>query len=357
MSVQHSSNQQSRERRVPPSDRGPLTLTSISQDLFFSPMLAIHEAIASRRAAGREMLHLGFGVISFSPHSLLKAARAETASHAGDAPVAGNLALRQAITSYLTSKCLVPFMSDRIMVGPERNALLYTLLQMPDGDVLLPLSSWFSYAPLAHLARKYIIGVQTDPRDHRRLSPDGLFWAMNQVYQEGTHLRTLLVRSPHRPTGSMFDQATLEALVCWARNNGITRISDDIDGVQHRFLRAEPQGSVGWDVQCTSAVFHCFPSIHSLTLILYYTCRTPLICFFQRQTHRKKKLNDQKKARQRAEGSLSCTNPGKRGGRIFSATKASRLERFLRSTAPKHLASVWLRTGERIGTLLEARLG
>ncbi|MBO0779841.1 MAG: aminotransferase class I/II-fold pyridoxal phosphate-dependent enzyme [Ktedonobacteraceae bacterium] len=228
MNMQYSSKQQLREQLVRTSGQAPLTLTPTSQSIMTSPTLAIHEAVASRRAAGHDTLHLGFGEASFPLHPLLKTALAEAAPHTGYAPVAGIPALRQAIAAYLTSKRQIPFTSDQIIVGPGSKALLFTLLQVLDGDILLPLPSWVSYAPMAHLAGKRVIGVQADPHDHHRLNPDRLSQAVSQARQEGAHPRILLVNSPHNPTGSMFDHATLEALACWARDNGITLISDEI---------------------------------------------------------------------------------------------------------------------------------
>src|SRR5258707_13472786 len=80
----------------------PLRLVSTAQTLPASATLATNEAVAKRRAAGRETIHLGFGEASFPLHPLLKTALAEAATHTGYAPVLGIPALCQAIAVYPT---------------------------------------------------------------------------------------------------------------------------------------------------------------------------------------------------------------------------------------------------------------
>src|SRR5437868_8907437 len=96
----------------------PLGLASSAQTLPASATLAMNEAVAKRRAAGRETIHLGFGEASFPLHPLLKAALAEAARYTGYAPVLGISALRQAIADYLTRKRGLTLSSEQVAVAP-----------------------------------------------------------------------------------------------------------------------------------------------------------------------------------------------------------------------------------------------
>jgi aspartate/methionine/tyrosine aminotransferase len=205
-----------------------LSLTSTAQNLSTSATLAMNEAVAKRRAAGRETIHLGFGEAAFPLHPLLKTALAEAATCTSYAPVFGIPALRQAIAAYLTRTRGVPYCADQIVVGPGSKALLYALVQILEGDILLPIPSWVSYAPMAHLASRRVIGVQTEPDDQHRLTPQALSQAMTQARQDGANPRILLVNTPSNPTGSMFERTDVEALALWAREAGVTLISDEI---------------------------------------------------------------------------------------------------------------------------------
>lgn len=222
----YTSNEQA-ETPLAPSV-APLRLAAMTQQFAPSATLAMNEAVAQRRAAGRATIHLGFGEATFPLHPLLQSALTDAANHTGYAPVAGIPALRQAIAEYLSRTRGLNYGSDNIIVAPGSKPLLYTLLHILEGDVLLPVPSWVSYAPQARLAGRRVIDVATDPRDSHRLTPQALSEALITARKEGANPRILIVNSPSNPTGSMFEKADVEAFTAWARNEGITVISDEI---------------------------------------------------------------------------------------------------------------------------------
>ncbi len=228
MNPVHSSDAKGYQEPSHTLTHAPLRLAPAAQAFATSATLAMNEAVAKRRSTGRETIHLGFGEAAFPLHPLLNTALAEAAKHTGYAPVLGIPALRQAIAAYLARKRGVTFSSDQIVVGPGSKPLLYALLQVLEGDLLLPVPSWVSYAPQARLAGKRVIGVETDPGDHHRLTPQALSQAVAQAHKDGADPRILLVNTPSNPTGSMFDRADVEAIALWAREAGVTLISDEI---------------------------------------------------------------------------------------------------------------------------------
>ena len=206
----------------------PLALASSLQDMASSPTLAINEAVAARRAAGRKTIHLGFGEASFPLHPLLNEALARAAKHTGYAPVAGISPLRKAIAAYLERTRHPAFTPDQIIVAPGSKPLLYTLLQALEGDLLLPIPSWVSYAPHARLAGRRVIPVETDAGDHHRLTPQALSEALARARFEGANSRIMIVNTPSNPTGSMFSGEDTQAIAHWSREHSITLISDEI---------------------------------------------------------------------------------------------------------------------------------
>ncbi len=207
---------------------GPLQLASTMQDAEASATLAMNEAVAARRAAGRETIHLGFGEASFPLHPLLQNALNKSAKEAGYAPVLGIPALRKAIAGYLSRTRGILSSPQHIAVGPGSKPLLYALLHVLEGDVLLPVPSWVSYAPQAKLAGRRVIAVETDPSDHHRLATQALSEALTRAWNEGADPRILIVNTPSNPTGSMFDAHDVEAIALWCREHSITLISDEI---------------------------------------------------------------------------------------------------------------------------------
>jgi aspartate aminotransferase len=210
------------------SASSPLGLTARAVAGATSATLAINEAVAQRRAAGKQTIHLGFGEASAPLHPALKAALAGAATRTSYAPVLGIPALREAIAAYLSGTRGVAYRAEQIAVAPGSKPLLYALLQVLDGDLLLPVPSWVSYRPMARLASKRVISVETAPENHHRLTPEALSKAMTQARQDGANARILLVNSPSNPTGGMFAPEDVAALAGWARENGVTLISDEI---------------------------------------------------------------------------------------------------------------------------------
>jgi len=228
MSTIHSGDTRGYDNPLPIPKHSPIQLVPGAQTLATSATLSMNEAVAKRRAAGRETIHLGFGEASFPLHPLLATALAEAAKHTAYAPVLGIPNLRQAIAEYLARKLGLTFSSDQIIVAPGSKPLLYALLQVLEGDLLLPIPSWVSYAPQARLAGRNVIGVETDSVDCHRLTQYALSQAMLQAHRDGANPRILIINSPSNPTGSMFDRADVEAIALWAREEGITLISDEI---------------------------------------------------------------------------------------------------------------------------------
>src|SRR5437667_3667971 len=228
MSTIHSGDTRGYDNPLPKPKQLPIQLVSGAQTLSTSATLSMNEAVAKRRATGRETIHLGFGEASFPLHPLLATALAEAAKHTGYAPVLGVPELRQAVAEYLARKRGLTFSSDQIIVAPGSKPLLYALMQILKGDLLLPVPSWVSYAPQARLAGRRVIGVETDSVDCHRLTPHALSQAMLQAHRNGANPRILIINSPSNPTGSMFERADLEAIALWACEEGITLISDEI---------------------------------------------------------------------------------------------------------------------------------
>jgi aspartate aminotransferase len=228
MSTIHSGDTSGYDNHSPTPKQLPIQLVSRAQTLATSATLSVNEAVAKRRAAGSEIIHLGFGEASFPLHPLLATALAEAAKSTAYAPVLGMPKLRKAIAEYLARKRGLAFSSDQIIVAPGSKPLLFALLQVLEGDLLLPVPSWVSYAPQAQLAGRKVIGIETDSVDCHRITPHALSQAMLQARNNGANPRILIVNSPSNPTGSMFERDDVEALALWAREESITIISDEI---------------------------------------------------------------------------------------------------------------------------------
>lgn len=206
----------------------PLGLTAAARKLPTSATLRMNELVAARLAAGQETVHLGFGEASFPLLPQLRAALAAGAASTGYPPVLGLPALRAAIASYLSRTRGLAVAAEHVGVGPGSKPMIYALFQVIEGDILIPVPSWVSYAPQARLSGKRVIPVPTDPADHLRLTLEGLRGATARARHEGANPRLLMVNTPSNPTGGMFADEDVAALAAWARDEGITIVSDEI---------------------------------------------------------------------------------------------------------------------------------
>lgn len=203
-------------------------LTAAARKLPTSATLRMNELVAARLASGQETIHLGFGEASFPLLPPLRAALAASATRTGYPPVLGVPELRAAIASYLSRTRGVAVASEQVGIGPGSKPMIYALFQVIEGDILIPVPSWVSYAPQARLAGKRVIPVPTDLADHLRLTLQALRGAIARARHDGANPRLLMVNSPSNPTGSMFADDDVAAFAAWAREEGITIVSDEI---------------------------------------------------------------------------------------------------------------------------------
>src|SRR5260370_8358727 len=118
MSTFHSKDTKAYQEPSHSPMHAPLSLTSAAHGLPTSATLAMNEAVAKRRSAGRETIHLGFGEAAFPLHPRLKTAFAQAAPRTGYAPVPALPALPPAITPSLSYKRRLTASPDQIVVGP-----------------------------------------------------------------------------------------------------------------------------------------------------------------------------------------------------------------------------------------------
>src|SRR5579875_136764 len=148
------------QQQVQMQAQKPLGLAAMAQELETSATLAMNEAVSKRRAAGVQTIHLGFGEASVPLHPILRSELARAAAPTRYAQVPGLPALREALADYLQRTRGIASSAAPVAVAPGSKPLLYALLQILEGDVLLPVPSWVSYGPQARLAGRRVIGVE-----------------------------------------------------------------------------------------------------------------------------------------------------------------------------------------------------
>jgi len=100
--------------------------------------------------------------------------------------------------------------------------------------VLIPSPAWTSYPQIVHLARALPVAVPGDPEWSLKVSPADLDrWHDDAV-------KGLMLNSPSNPTGAVYTQAELKAILEWAKRKGVWVIADEIYGHIHYGVGSAP---------------------------------------------------------------------------------------------------------------------
>ncbi|WP_200259025.1 pyridoxal phosphate-dependent aminotransferase [Streptomyces sp. HSG2] len=193
----------------------------------FSATLAIDEAVRSRREAGGDVLHLGFGEAGLPVPPGLAEVLAQAHTHNGYGPVAGSTRAREAAAGWFTrrGRSTEP---GAILLGPGSKPLLFALLAAIDGDVVLPRPAWVSYAAQAALVGRRVLTVPAPETSGGIPDPDLLEPALRRARAEGGRPGVLVLTVPDNPTGTVAPAEQIRAVLRIADRHGLAVVSDEI---------------------------------------------------------------------------------------------------------------------------------
>jgi aspartate aminotransferase len=194
-----------------------------------SATLAVTALCRQLRAKGKDILDLSAGEPDFRTP--------EFAGQAGIAaieqgftqytPVPGMQSLRASIAAHITRTTNKPTDPAGVVVSNGAKQALFNAcftLFGPGDDVLVPVPYWTSYPEIVSLARARSVFVQGNPSNSLKIDLAGLDAAVTDS------TRGLILNSPGNPTGAIYEQAELDAILLWAAERGIWLISDEIYG-------------------------------------------------------------------------------------------------------------------------------
>jgi aspartate aminotransferase len=199
--------------------------------IHFSPTLEINERVRSERELGKELLQMGFGQTLFPVHPLIQEALAVNANQNAYLPSAGLPELRELSRHYLSEKFGFDANEFKTIVGPGSKELIYDIQLAVEGDLLLPVPSWVSYAPQAVLIDDPIIKIPTTMADNYHITAESLEKAILVARQKGMNPKKLIINYPNNPSGLTMSQSRLEHIARVCRKQGILVISDEIYGL------------------------------------------------------------------------------------------------------------------------------
>jgi aspartate aminotransferase len=194
-----------------------------------SATLAVTALCRQLRAMGKDVLDLSAGEPDFRTP--------EFAGQAGIAaieqgftqytPVPGIQPLRASIAAHLSRTTGRKADPGGVVVSSGAKQAIFNVcftLFGPGDEVLIPVPYWTSYPEIVSLARAGSILVPGDPTNALKVDVAALEAAVTD------RTSGLILNSPSNPTGAVYEQAELDAILLWAAERGIWVISDEIYG-------------------------------------------------------------------------------------------------------------------------------
>ncbi|MDX6767797.1 MAG: pyridoxal phosphate-dependent aminotransferase [Candidatus Methylacidiphilales bacterium] len=208
------------------------------QKLTPSLTLAIDAKAKALKAKGVDVIGFGAGEPDMDTPEHIKAAAMGSldAGFTKYTPSSGIPELREAIAEKLKKDNGLDYEPSQIIVtcGAKHacfNALLATI--NPGDEVLIPAPYWLSYPEMVKLVGGEPVIVPTSAENHYKITPD--------LFREYTSPLTkmIILNTPGNPTGTIYTENELAALVEVALDDDIQILSDEIyekliyDGAKH----------------------------------------------------------------------------------------------------------------------------
>lgn len=205
-----------------------MKLSQRVQSVLPSATLAMTARAQALRAQGVDIITMSAGEPDFDTPSYIKAA-AEKAMQQGQTkytPVAGTMALRQAIAAYAKKLYGQSFAPNQITVGTGGKQVIFNAvcaLLDPGDEALFSSPYWVSYPDMIRFAGGTPVAVAATEAEG--FLPQADAWERHITPKT----RLLILNSPSNPTGATYSRVQLEAIAEVLRKYPeITVISDDI---------------------------------------------------------------------------------------------------------------------------------
>jgi len=198
-------------------------IKNIVKDLKPSATLRINEETKKFESQGKKIFKFGFGQ---SPFQIPKDIVDELKNNAYQnkyLPMQGLPELRSSISRYINNKKKYNYVSENVIIGPGTKELMFLLHLLFDGDVILPVPSWVSYAPQAIVGRNKIHWLETTSSNNWFPTAETL----EKIISKNKNKNYLLfLNSPNNPSGQIC--SNLEEISIVAKKNNLVILSDEI---------------------------------------------------------------------------------------------------------------------------------
>ena len=188
-----------------------------------SATLAINERCKELIAQGRKIYRFGFGQSPFPIPEKIVDSLKQNAHRKEYLSIQGLPALRNSIANHLNKKTKSNFTKENILITPGSKEAMYLMHVVFDGEIILPASSWVSYAPQANLANNKVHWINTSIENNWFPTANALEKKIKSIKNKKI---LLILNSPNNPSGTTCNN--LKELADVARKYKIIILSDEI---------------------------------------------------------------------------------------------------------------------------------
>ena len=198
-------------------------LKNIVKNLEPSSTLKINEISKQLERKGKKIYKFGFGQSPFQvPKNIVNKLK-ENAHQNKYLPMQGLEELRISVAKYISIKKKYNYSSANVIVGPGSKELMFLLHVAFEGEIILPIPSWVSYAPQAIIGRNKIQMIET--RRENDWFPTGS--EIEKIILKDKDKNYLLfLNSPNNPSGQICENLSEISEV--AKKYNLIILSDEI---------------------------------------------------------------------------------------------------------------------------------
>ncbi len=198
-------------------------LKDIVKNLEPSSTLKINEISRRLEAEGKKVFKFGFGQSPFQVPSDVVDELKNNSYQNKYLPMQGLGSLRVSIAKYTSAQKNYKYVSDNVIIGPGSKELMFLLHIIFDGEIILPVPSWVSYAPQAIIGRNKVQLIQT--KRENNWFPTGV--EIEKIILKDKKKNYLLfLNSPNNPSGQICEN--LEEISKVVKKYNLIILSDEI---------------------------------------------------------------------------------------------------------------------------------
>jgi aspartate aminotransferase len=203
-----------------------MSVSTLARSIEESPTLSLNEEARNMRARGEPVIHLGIGEPK-NPAPITAILSSAAKIKTGDikyVPTDGMPSLKKAIIRYTEEHYGRLVAPENVIVSTGAKQSIYNILISivnPQDEVILLTPYWVSYPEIVKMV--YGIPVIVTPED-------GTFHPRMEDIEEAvsSYTRAIIINSPNNPSGVVYSEEFIAAIIDFCESRGIYVIMDDI---------------------------------------------------------------------------------------------------------------------------------